>query len=161
MISTQTNTRDWSYTFDYHDDPLLTMDRAGLSEKLKSVVCMRYGILDGAPKSYEEIRRVHGISVERIKTVLKQGIDMLKYYEEHGRVMPSIEERRVMRPKVRDPKWQNSVYLKIRLNEDSSVVELKKRVESLLDFPEIIELSWKDRGNSTKWEKSHTYKGEN
>lgn len=157
----QTNTRDWSYTFDYDDDPLLTMDRAGLSERQKSVVCMRYGILDGIPKSYEEIRRVYGVSVERIKGVLKQAINMLRYYEEHGRVMPWTEEKRVLRPRLRDPNWQNSVYLKIRLTDESSIKELKKKVESLLDFPEIIELAWKDRGNGTKWEKSLTYKGEN
>jgi Sigma-70, region 4 len=155
MIVTNLKTNDLSYTFNYSDDPLLTMDRAGLSERHKSVVCMRFGLLDGVPKTYEEIRRVHGVSVERIKTVLKQGIDMLRYYEEHERVMPSVEEIKALRPKVRDPKWQNSVYLKIRLFDDESTEAIKKKIESLLDLPEVMQLSWKDRGDGQKWQHLH------
>lgn len=161
MISTQTNLRDLSYTFEYDEDLAETMEKAGIGERLQSLIIMRYGLNDGVPKTYDQIGRVHGISIDRAKSLLTLGIEMLQYFEETGKVKPKEIERGKVRPKPKDPKWQNCVYLKIRLNDDSSMVKLKEKVESLLDFPEIMELSWKERGNGTKWERSLTYKGEN
>jgi len=160
VISTQTNLRDWSYTFDYEDDPFLTMEKAGLGVRLQGLISMRYGLRDGMPKSIQEIQKVHGISAERTKKMLKLGIEMLRYYEETGQVKPPEIEIRRERPKRKDPKWQNCVYLKVRLEDEASVTAIKQKIESLLDFPEIMELSWKDRGDGTKWERSLTYKGD-
>jgi RNA polymerase primary sigma factor len=61
-----------------------------LSEQEAGVISMRFGLIDGQPKTLEEIGKVHGVTRERIRQIESKTMAKLRHpghgigYEEHG-----------------------------------------------------------------------------